>query len=175
MSIRRQFGTALYAGILFTVLSLIAWGSGQAFIFPSLGPSTFVLAFDRHGDFDRLSEIIIAHSIGAIGGFLAWTLVEPGTAITATPPPFSGEGLQLITAAILSIVLTTWGMVAFSEIHPPACATTLIVSLGLLSTPLAVTIIVVSVTLISLFHTSVLFGFKWIFGDVWSIRVAKKE
>ncbi len=173
MSVRRQVGTAFYAGILFTALALIAWGSGQAFIFPSLGPSTFVLAFDRHSDTDQLLEIILAHSIGCIGGFLAWTLVSPDTVITATPPPFSDAGLQLITSAILSIILTTWGMVTFGEIHPPACATTLIVSLGLLSTPLAVTIIVVSVTLISAIHATALFGFKQVFGDVYSIQTSE--
>lgn len=175
MSIRRQIGTALYAGVLFTVLSLVAWGSGQAFIFPSLGPSTFVLAFDRHGDFDQLSEITIAHSIGAISGFVAWTLLDPGTAITATPPPFSEGGLQLITSAIISVVLTTWGMVAFGEIHPPACATTLIVSLGLLSTPLAVTIIVISIILICSVHVLSLFSFKRIFDAVYSIQVSGKD
>jgi len=43
-------GTSLYAGLLFTLLGGIAWASGQPFIFPSLGPTAFVLrGFDRFG------------------------------------------------------------------------------------------------------------------------------
>jgi len=63
---------------LFGVLWLIAWASGQAFVFPSLGPSAFVLAFDRHADRGQLREIVLAHAIGCVGGFAAWTLVSPG-------------------------------------------------------------------------------------------------
>jgi hypothetical protein len=159
VSIRRQVVTTVYAGFLFGVLGLIAWASGQAFVFPSLGPSAFVLAFDRHADRGQLREIVLAHAIGCVGGFAAWTLVSPGAVITTTPPPFSAAGFELVSSAVLSIVSTTLGMVWLGEIHPPACATTLIVSLGLLSTPLAVTIIVVSVSLLVVVHASVVFGF----------------
>lgn len=51
------------------------------------------------------------------------------------------------------------------SIHPPACATTLIVSLGLLSTPLRVGIIVSSVTLLVAFHVGVLPVFERIVGE----------
>ena len=160
MSIRRQVVTTVYAGFLFGVLGLIAWASGQAFVFPSLGPSAFVLAFDRHADRGQLREIVLAHAIGCVGGFAAWTLAAPEAVITTTPPPFSAAGFELISSAVLSIVLTTLGMVSLGQIHPPACATTLIVSLGLLSTPLAVAIIVVSVALLVVVHASVVFGFE---------------
>ena len=50
-------------------------------------------------------------------------------------------------------------MIATDTIHPPPCATTLIVSLGLLSTPTRVGIIVASVVLLVGFHGAVLRGF----------------
>jgi len=56
-------------------------------------------------------------------------------------------------------------MIATDTIHPPACATTLIVSLGLLSTPLQVTIIVVSVVVLVEFHQTVLWLFEQIVGE----------
>ena len=56
-------------------------------------------------------------------------------------------------------------MIATDTIHPPACATTLIVSLGLLSTPLRVGIIVGSVMILDLFHSSVILIFKRLVGD----------
>ena len=44
---RRRIGTSLYSGLLFAVLGVIAWVSGQPFVFPSLGPSAFILSFER--------------------------------------------------------------------------------------------------------------------------------
>lgn len=168
MPVRRQVGTAAYAGVLFTALGLIAWGTGQPFIFPSLGPTAFVLAFDRHSDRAHLLQIVLAHLIGGVAGLLAWTVVGPGVSITATPAPASAEGLQLTVSATVSIILTTWGMIATGKVHPPACATTLIVSLGLLSTVFRVGIIVASVVTISLFHAGVLYGFERLVGDGYS-------
>lgn len=162
---RRRVGTSLYAGLLFTVLGVIAWGSGQPFIFPSLGPTAFVLAFDRRSERTQTYRVIGSHLIGGIAGLIAWTVVATGISITATPPPFSIEGFRLATSATISIVLTSWAMIATDAIHPPACATTLIVSLGLLSTPLRVGIIVGSVTILVLFHAGVLFIFKRIAGE----------
>jgi len=162
---RRRVGTSLYAGLLFTVLGMIAWGSGQPFIFPSLGPTAFVLAFDRTIDRTESRRIIGSHLLGGIAGLIAWAIVASGVSLTATPPAFSIEGFRLTASATLSIVLTSWGMIATDSIHPPACATTLIVSLGLLSTPLRVGIIVGSVTILVLFHNSVLLVFKRLVGD----------
>lgn len=162
---RHRVGTSLYAGLLFTTLGVIAWGSGQPFIFPSLGPTAFVLAFDRQSDRTQRYRIIGGHLIGGIAGLLAWTVVAPGVSITATPPSFSVEGFRLAASATVSIVLTSWAMIVSDAIHPPACATTLIVSLGLLSTPGRVGIIVGSVTILVLSHNSVLLIFEWLVGD----------
>lgn len=162
---RRRVGTSLYAGLLFTVLGVIAWGSGQPFIFPSLGPTAFVLAFDRRSERTQTYRIVGSHLLGGIAGLSAWSVVAAGISITATPPALSVEGFRLAASATVSIVLTSWAMIATDTIHPPACATTLIVSLGLLSTPLRVGIIVGSVLILVQFHAGVLFVFKQIVGD----------
>jgi CBS-domain-containing membrane protein len=65
-------------------------------------------------------------------------------------------GIRLAASATVSIVLTSWAMIATETVHPPACATTLIVSLGVLATPLRVGIIVASVTILVLAHTTLL-------------------
>jgi hypothetical protein len=162
---RRRVWTSLYAGLLFTVLGVLAWATGQPFIFPSLGPSAFVLAFDRHNDRGELARVVASHLVGGLAGLLAWAVLATGVAITATPPPFSGAGLRLAASATASIVLTSWAMIATDTVHPPACATTLIVSLGLLSTPLRVGIIVGSVTILVAFHAGVLHAIAAVFGD----------
>lgn len=56
-------------------------------------------------------------------------------------------------------------MIATDTVHAPACATTLIVSLGLLSTPVQVIIIVVSVIVLVEFHAAVLTIFKRLVGN----------
>ena len=145
---RRRLGTSLYAGGLFTILGVIAWASGQPFVFPSLGPTAFVLAFEHHSDRPSPARIVASHLIGGLAGLLAWSLLGGQVAITATPPPLSMAGLGLAASATLSIMLTSWAMIATDAVHPPACATTLIVSLGLLSTPRQVAIIVVAVALL---------------------------
>jgi len=145
---RRRLGTSLYAGLLFTALGVIAWASGQPFVFPSLGPTAFVLAFERHSDRTNSTRIVGSHLIGGLAGLLAWSLLGGQVAITATPPPLSMAGLGLAASATLSIMLTSWAMIATDAVHPPACATTLIVSLGLLSTPRQVAIIAVAVAIL---------------------------
>lgn len=162
---RHRIGTSLYAGVLFTVLGLIAWLSGQPFIFPSLGPSAFILAFERRGERTRTYRVVGSHLIGGVAGFIAYSLLGAGVALTTTPPPFSLGGLSLALSGVLSIVLTSWGMILTDTVHPPACATTLIVSLGLLSTPVQVAIIVASVVILVEFHSAVLWIFRRIVGD----------
>ncbi|KAB1187836.1 MULTISPECIES: HPP family protein [Haloferax] len=145
---RRGKETALTAGLMFAVLGFVAWATGSAFVFPSLGPSAFVLAFSREGERPNGRRVIGGHVVGAVAGFLAYTLLAAGVTLTASLPAFSFAGFRLVASAILSVVVTSWGMVATDTVHAPACATTLIVSLGLLSTPVEVGIIVVSVVLL---------------------------
>jgi len=161
---RRRVGTSLYAGFLFAVLGLIAWATGQPFIFPSLGPSAFILAFERR--VERTERTVIgSHFIGGLAGFLAYSLFANGVVITATPPGLSVDGLRLVASGFLSVVLTSWGMIATDTNHPPACATTLIVSLGLLSTASQVVIIAVSVVVLVEVHAGVLYLFETVVGD----------
>ncbi|ELZ34258.1 hypothetical protein [Halorubrum tebenquichense] len=136
---RRRLGTSLYAGLLFTVLGLVAWATGQPFVFPSLGPSAFVLAFDRRSERERAVRVVGSHLIGGLTGLAAWTAVADGAALTATPPAFSAEGFRLTVSAV--------------------------VSLGLLSTTPEVAIIVAGVTVLVAFHAGVIPLFKRFVGD----------
>lgn len=162
---RNEIGTSLYAGLLFAVLGAVAWATGQPFIFPSLGPSAFLLAFEREAGRGRRYRIVVSHVIGGVAGFAAHALLASGVVITTTPPAFSPEGLRLAASATLSVVATSWAMIATDTIHAPACATTLIVSLGLLSTPTQVGVIAVSVVLLVEFHAGVLAAYRRLVGE----------
>jgi len=141
--------------LLFTILGLLAWASGQPFIFPSLGPSAFILAFERQGERTDSYRIVGSHLIGGVAGLLAYTIIAGNVSLTTSPPALSTEGLRLTLSAVVSMILTSWGMIATDRIHAPACATTLIVSLGLLSTPVAVATIIVSIVILVEFHAGV--------------------
>ena len=156
---RHRIGTSLYAGVLFVVLGTLAWASGQPFIFPSLGPSAFILAFQRDGDRTGLVSVVVSHLIGGVAGLFAYSLLAGGVSLVADPTAFSMGGLRLVASATLSLVVTSWGMIATDTVHAPACATTLIVSLGLLSTPLQVAVIVAGVGVLVVFHALVLSAF----------------
>jgi len=100
---RRRLGTSLYAGLLFTVLGAIAWATGQPpFVFPSLGPSAFLLAFDRRSERGRAARIVGSHLIGGVAGLTAWWLIAPGASLTATAPAFSPAGFRLAASATVS-------------------------------------------------------------------------
>ena len=149
---RHRVETSLYAGVLFVVLGTLAWASGQPFIFPSLGPSAFILAFQRDSDRTGLASVVVSHLVGGVAGLFAYSLLAGGVSLFADPAAFSTAGLRLVASATLSIVATSWGMIATDTVHAPACATTLIVSLGLLSTPGQVAIIVAGVVVLVAFH-----------------------
>ncbi len=120
-------------GLLLTVPALIAWVTGCPFIFPSLGPSAFSLIVgDKCEDTGR--KVIGGHLIGVAGGLLSYHLIAHGLSLSALPAPLSPPLLRLGASGVLSVVLTAVGMLAARAEHPPACATTLIVSLGVLST-----------------------------------------
>ncbi|ATW87305.1 HPP family protein [Halohasta litchfieldiae] len=153
--LRRQLGTSLYAGLLFTVLGLLAWVSGQPFIFPSLGPSAFILAFEQRGKRTDSSRIVGSHLIGGVAGLVAYAVIAGDVSLTTIPPELSTDGLRLTLSAVVSMILTSWGMIATNRVHAPACATTLIVSLGLLSTPLQVLTIIVSIVILVEFHAGI--------------------
>lgn len=152
---RRAVGTGLYAGFLFVLLGAVAWATGEPFVFPSLGPSAFVLAMDWRSDRTRPSRVVGSHLLGGVAGLLAWTLLAAGVTVTAMPAARSLDGLRLAASATGSIVWTSWAMLATDTVHPPACATTLIVSLGILATPGRVAIVVGSVTMLVATHVGV--------------------
>ena len=69
---------------------------------------------------------------GVAAGLLAYHALAPGLAITDTLGPLSEGGLRLAASGALSVALTAGAMVRLRAVHGPACATTLIVALGVL-------------------------------------------
>ncbi|PSP97721.1 HPP family protein [Halobacteriales archaeon QS_5_70_17] len=127
-----RIATSLHTGLHIAAVGLFAWATGLPALFPSLGPSAFVLAMFPTSEASNPRRVIGSHALGVAAGLLAYYLVAPGIIVTEQIAPLSLPGLRLTVSSVLAIVLTVSGMLHFDIRHPPACATTLIVALGLL-------------------------------------------
>ncbi|WP_225741196.1 HPP family protein [Halorussus halophilus] len=133
------------AGLLLLVVGVFAVATGRTFLFPSLGPSAYLLATKPRAPESHPRRVAGGHLVGIVAGLLAYYVLAPGLVVTSPPPALSPAGVSLAVSGILSVTLTTGGMVVTDLRHAPACATTLIVSLGLLPTLLDALIIVASI------------------------------
>ena len=131
--------------ITIAVLALLALVSHNPFVFPSLGPTAYLLFFSPLGKTSSPRNTILGHAIGLACGYAAFVLAGAGAL------PFGAHQVifwRRILAAALSLSSTGALMVLLDVSHPPAGATTLIVSLGIISKPLELVIIEVAVFLL---------------------------
>lgn len=135
----RQAGRA---GALLAGLGALVWTSGLPFLFPSLGPSAYLFATDPEGPESEPRRVVGGHAIGVAAGLSAFHLIGGVDLASGAMAPASLAGLRLAASGVLAVALTTAGMLATDTGHAPACATTLIVALGILSTPVQGVIIV---------------------------------
>lgn len=128
------------------LLALLAVITGSPFVFPSLGPTAYLFFFSPLAEAASPRNTILGHAIGLICGYAAFTLTA------ASGPPFgmhAGVYGPRVLAAALSLSATGALMVLFGVSHPPAGATTLIVSLGIIAKPEELVIIEVAVFLLT--------------------------
>ena len=127
------------------VMSSAAFVTGQPLVFPSLGPTAFLLFYMPLAASSSPRNTVTGHLIGVLAGYLAlvlFGLTDSGSAMT--------EGIDgaRIMAAALSLGLTSGFMVWLRVPHPPAGATTLIVSLGILTQPAQLVFLMLAVLLL---------------------------
>lgn len=153
--VRDAVRTGLEAGLLIALLGLIVWATGQPFVFPSLGPTAFALAL-RTPEQTTARRVIGGHGCGVVVGLFVYHSLAEGLVITAEHVPLSTDGLWLSASAALSVAGTAAAMLLTRTSHAPACATTLIIALGLLPDVSDGAIILLAVTLLFAAHRAVL-------------------
>lgn len=129
------------------LMSALAVLTGSPFIFPSLGPTAFLFFYTPTAPSASPRNTLIGHAVGAGAGYLSLavtglTLAGPALAVGVTWPR--------VIAAALSLGLTAGVMVLLRAPHPPAGATTLIVSLGLLTRPWQLVLLMGAVVVLTL-------------------------
>jgi CBS-domain-containing membrane protein len=127
------------------MLALLALVSRNPFVFPSLGPTAYLLFFSPLAKTCSPRNTIFGHAIGIICGYAAFVLTGAGALPFGLHP---GIFWPRILAAALSLSATGAFMVLLEVSHPPAGATTLIISLGIISKPRELVIIEAAVFLL---------------------------
>ena len=109
-----------------------------------LGPTAFLLFYTPTLPAASPRNTVFGHAIGIGAGYLALVIFG----LTEAAPALATEVTWArVGAAAVSLGLTSGFMVWFKVPHPPAGATTLIVSLGILKTPAELAVLMVAVVL----------------------------
>ena len=143
-------GDALYsfAGCLIAIAisGLAAYVCKQPLLFPSLGPTAFLIFGQPMAAHASPRNTVIGHSAAIAVGYGSLALFG---LLRAPNVLQAGVGPARIGAAALSVALTGALLILFRTLHPPAGATTLIVSLGLLASFHAIMMIAAGVVLLT--------------------------
>lgn len=133
--------------ITIAILAAVAMISNTPFIFPSLGPTAFLFFFTPSSPTASPRHTLYGHAIGILCGYGAlWA-----TGLAHAPPAMvTGVDGRRLLAAALSLAATGALMILLKAAHPPAGATTLIISLGIVTRPFHLVIIEVAVGLLVL-------------------------
>lgn len=133
--------------ITIAILAGVARLSGTPFVFPSLGPTAFLLFATPLLPAACPKNTMYGHAIGIACGYGAlWA-----TGLAHAPPAMvAGVSWDRVVAAALSLAATGAFMMLLDAPHPPAGATTLIISLGIVTRPFHLAVIEVAVALMVL-------------------------
>jgi CBS domain-containing membrane protein len=129
------------------LLAALAALTNSPFVFPSLGPTAFLFFYSPTSPTASPRHCIYGHAIGIACGYVSLLITGLQDAPAAV---VAGVGLGRMVAAGLSLSLTGALMIVLRAAHPPAGATTLIISLGIITKPLHLVLIEVAVGLLVL-------------------------
>lgn len=129
------------------LMAALALVTRSPFIFPSLGPTAFLFFYTPRAPSASPRNTLVGHTIGVLAGYVSLLV----TGLTAAGPALAvGVSWPRVIAAALSLGLTAGLMVLCKSPHPPAGATTLIISLGILTKPWQLVLLLVAVVLLTI-------------------------
>jgi CBS-domain-containing membrane protein len=162
----RVFGGSAVAVVVAGAVALV---SHQPWLFPSLGPAIMLQVEKPRAPESSPRNTFIGHAVALLAGY--GMLAACG--LTAHRSVLDeGVSTARIVAAAGSLAVTALVLLVLNAAHPPAGATTLIVSLGLLHTPVQLIVAAGAVALV----TAVVWLFNRATGErmpVWSAEKAE--
>ncbi|MFG1749923.1 HPP family protein [Streptosporangium sandarakinum] len=145
----RRIVRAVYCGVnsfvSLVILAVVAEYSHAPFLFPSLGPTAFLLFHAPLAASASPHNTLLGHLIGVLAGWFALAV----TGLLAVRPDLEDVDARRALACGLALGLTCGLMPLLDAAHPPAGTTTLIVALGLLRTPDHLVVLMAAVVLIT--------------------------
>ncbi len=138
----------LFAGslALMSVAGVVALGAKETLLFPSLGP-TAMLFFARPLPPEcTIRNVVVGHWVGILTGLVALEVFGLRALPSAVTHGLDG---RRVVAAALSVAVTATVLRLIRCPHAPAGASTLIVSLGLLTTNRQLMMMAASVALVA--------------------------
>ena len=129
------------SAVAIALVGLLATLTHQPWVFPSLGPTAYVLFAAPMAAEASPRNTICGHAIGILAGLLALTVFG----LRNAPPDLEDLTPQRLGAVVVALALTLAVMTWVGVPHAPAGATTLIVALGLLHTPRHLALMMLSV------------------------------
>ncbi len=160
LNLKDEYSATVNVFLHFTVLGMIALVTGRPFLFPSLGPSAYLIATGEQPRAEGAYHVIGGHTVAVAGGLIAYALfgneVSAYVVFARPDPAFSMAVVYLWASGTVAMILTTTAMLVTKTNHAAACATTLIVALGLMGGLEDGVIIVVAVAILWYFHDKVI-------------------
>lgn len=153
--------------ISIAILAAVAMVSHTPFVFPSLGPTAILLFFHPMSASASPRHALYGHAIGILCGYGSLALLglqRAGSEMSGSISP------RRLFAVALSLAATAFFMVLLKVAHAPAGATTLLISLGIITQPFHMLVIEIAVALLCLQAISInrLVGLNY---PVWAGRV----
>jgi hypothetical protein len=128
----RRVLNILLRSVLGGLLVLLAGGlgyiTGNLWLFPSLGPSIFMMVGSPHLKASSLYNVTVGHLVGIISGYTLAII----TGAAYVPSALAVGYLQLshVVASCIAIALVILINIFLKASHPPAVATTFLITLG---------------------------------------------
>ncbi|MDQ0365131.1 HPP family protein [Catenuloplanes indicus] len=143
---RRWLYTFAGGGLAMVIAGAVAALTHQPWLFPSLGPAVMLHVEKPDAPESSPRNTVIGHAVALLTGYgflLLCGLADNRSVLQ------EGVGVARIVAAAGSLAITATVLLFLRASHPPAGATTLIVSLGLLHTPTQLVIAMAGVLLVT--------------------------
>jgi CBS-domain-containing membrane protein len=118
--------------VILAVSGAIGLALRQPWLFPSLGPTVILMLESPTDPSARLENTLVGHLVAVVVGLGSLVLCGLYGQPSA---PTAGLSPRYVIAGVLSVTVTMLVLMALHRPHPPAGATTLLVSLGILTTP----------------------------------------
>lgn len=131
---QKHLSESIHSAILIGVVGTFAWMTGRPLIFPSLGPTAYVMVKAPDKPSHQPKAVISGHIIGIVAGLVGYHLFAGGVSLGVEFSARSWVIFRIVVSGVFAMIVTSEFLLWVDIDHAPATATTLLVALGLLQT-----------------------------------------